>query len=114
MSAANAPSGKGYTQCFMFDMVDDIPGTADMLRDILEDDAIVKVLHDCRQDAAALKVQAGIELKTIFDTQARPAGLSVFAYLPVCLPALCNTTPAALIVHSVSGCQRAAGAVGQC
>lgn len=82
MSAASAPSGEGYTQCFLFDMVDDISGTADMLRDILEDDAIVKVLHDCRQDVVALKVQAGIELKTIFDTQARPACLC----MPACLP----------------------------
>ena len=71
----------------MFDMVDDIPGTADMLRDILEDDAIVKVLHDCRQDAAALKVQADIELKTIFDTQARPA--CVPACPPACLCTIC-------------------------
>ncbi|KAL3144332.1 hypothetical protein ABBQ32_004092 [Trebouxia sp. C0010 RCD-2024] len=60
VSAASAPSGEGYTQCFLFDMVDDISGTADMLRDILEDDAIVKVLHDCRQDVVALKVAHGL------------------------------------------------------
>ena len=69
-------------------MVDEIPGTADMLRDVLEDAGIIKVLHDCRQDAAALQVQAGIQLKTIFDTQARPEPytLNLPACLPVCLP----------------------------
>ena len=89
VNATNASSGKGYTQCFLFDMVDEIPGTADMLRNVLEDAGIIKVLHDCRQDAAALQVQAGIQLKTIFDTQARsnykPHTLNLLACLSVCL-----------------------------
>ena len=56
VSAANAKSSKGYSQCYLFDMVDEIPGTVEMLKDVLEDEGIIKVLHDCRQDAAALQV----------------------------------------------------------
>ena len=40
---SQCPSGEGYTQCFMFDMVDDIQGTSDMLRDILENVGIAKI-----------------------------------------------------------------------
>ena len=71
VSAADAPSGRGFSQCYLIDMVDEIPGTADMLREIFEDSSIVKVMHDCRQDVAALSVQAGISVKNIFDTQVR-------------------------------------------
>lgn len=42
--------------------------TAD-LKNILEDPAIVKVMHDCRQDSAALYYQMGIKLRNIYDTQ---------------------------------------------
>lgn len=45
----------------------------------------MKVMHDCRQNAAALQIQADIHLKTIFDTQARP----VTACLPVCAHSVC-------------------------
>ena len=56
--------------CYVFDLV----GTqrAALLRQlqpVLEDPSILKVFHDCRQDSAALKYQAGIRLQHVLDTQ---------------------------------------------
>ena len=86
VGAADAPSGKGYLQCYLFYIVDEIPGTADVLREVFEDPSIVKVMHDCRQDVAALSAQTGISVNNIFDTQARHLltcpGSNV--YLPAC------------------------------
>src|SRR5205823_5842842 len=39
------------------------------LRAVLENENCVKVLHDCRQDSAALFHQLGITLKNVVDTQ---------------------------------------------
>lgn len=56
--------------CYVFDLV----GTQraallQQLRPVLEDPSILKVFHDCRQDSAALKYQAGIRLQHVLDTQ---------------------------------------------
>lgn len=40
-----------------------------VLKDILEDKSVTKVMHDCRQDSAALFYQFGIKLKNVLDTQ---------------------------------------------
>ncbi|XP_070397457.1 egalitarian protein homolog isoform X2 [Dermacentor albipictus] len=45
------------------------------LRDILEAEHITKVMHDCRNDSAALFFQFGIKLQNVFDTQAAHAAL---------------------------------------
>ena len=56
--------------CYVFDLV----GTQraallQQLRPVLEDPSVLKVFHDCRQDSAALKYQAGIRLQYVLDTQ---------------------------------------------
>ncbi|XP_063418042.1 piRNA biogenesis protein EXD1-like [Mytilus trossulus] len=40
------------------------------LEDILQSDKLVKVIHACAGDSAALYHQFGIKLKNVFDTQA--------------------------------------------
>ena len=40
-----------------------------VLKDILEDESVTKVIHDCRQDSAALFYQFGIKLNNVLDTQ---------------------------------------------
>ena len=42
---------------------------AQSLRALLEDSSIVKILHDCRQAAAALFYQKKITMTNVFDTQ---------------------------------------------
>lgn len=65
----NAKEDMSSSQTFLFDMVNEVAGTTAFLKQILEDSGIVKVLHDCRQDAAALLAQRGITLTQVFDTQ---------------------------------------------
>lgn len=67
--ASDAQGAKAYNQCFLFDMVKELPGATPFLKQLLENPKIVKVLHDCRQDAAALLVQKGISLRNVYDTQ---------------------------------------------
>lgn len=45
------------------------------LKEILESEKLLKVMHDCRNDSAALYHQFGITLKNVFDTQAAHAVL---------------------------------------
>ena len=75
--------------CYVFDLV----GTQraallQQLRPVLEDLSILKVLHDCRQDSAALKYQAGIRLQHVLDTQVT----SLFYCIP---PSCCKSKLAA-------------------
>ena len=70
VKAKDAQGGKAFNQCLLFDMVNELPGTTIFLKRLLENPNVTKVLHDCRQDAAALLVQKGITLVTVFDTQA--------------------------------------------
>ena len=53
----------------MFDVFQAGLGITCKLKSMLEDDGIVKVIYDCRQDSAALYYQMGIKLQNIFDTQ---------------------------------------------
>ncbi|KAL0028598.1 hypothetical protein WJX79_004385 [Trebouxia sp. C0005] len=69
VKASAAQGNKAYNQCFLFDMVNEAPGATPFLKQLLENPKIVKVLHDCRQDAAALLVQKGISLRNVYDTQ---------------------------------------------
>ena len=39
------------------------------LKALLEDGDVVKVLHDCRQDSAALNARHNVVLTNVFDTQ---------------------------------------------
>ncbi len=71
MKASGAQGSKAYNQCFLFDMVNELPGATAFLKQLMENPQIVKILHDCRQDAAALLVQKGISLRNVYDTQAR-------------------------------------------
>ncbi len=73
--ASDAQGNKAYNQCFLFDMVNESPGATSFLKQLLEDPKIIKILHDCRQDAAALLVQKGISLRNVYDTQARLSAL---------------------------------------
>ena len=59
------------SRCFLFD-VHEASATDDIvveLRSILENEAIVKVIHDCRQDADALFHHFHIRLVNVHDTQ---------------------------------------------
>lgn len=54
---------------FLFDILYHFfqPKIFEVLKNILENEKIEKIIHDCRQDADALAV-IGIRLKTVFDT----------------------------------------------
>lgn len=52
---------------YLFDALRE--GVLDVLGPVLESSSIVKVMHDCREDASALLSQFGIELAGVFDTQ---------------------------------------------
>uniref|UniRef100_A0A1E1XLX2 Putative molting cycle collagen and cuticulin-based cuticle n=1 Tax=Amblyomma sculptum TaxID=1581419 RepID=A0A1E1XLX2_AMBSC len=63
-------------EVFLFD-VQSTPQlfTEGRLRQLLEAEHITKVMHDCRNDSAALFFQFGIKLQNVFDTQAAHATL---------------------------------------
>ena len=59
--------------CFVFDMV-----TTDRsvkaalisgLKQVLEDESVIKLMHDCRRPAAAIRYQLEISMCNVFDTQ---------------------------------------------
>ncbi|CAG0898442.1 unnamed protein product [Darwinula stevensoni] len=85
-------------QIFIFDvMVCPEMMTEGNLAIILESEDIVKVMHDCRNDSAALHWQFGISLRNVFDTQAAHAviqqqetGRPVFKVKSVGLNTLCK------------------------
>ena len=54
----------------MFDMLSLSHDVWEELRCILESTSIIKAVHDCRQDSAAMLFQAHIEVRSVFDTQA--------------------------------------------
>ena len=39
------------------------------LKQVLEDESVIKLMHDCRRPAAAIRYQLQISLCNIFDTQ---------------------------------------------
>ncbi len=45
------------------------PDIVEELRSLMENSSVVKVIHDCRQDSAALFYQLQIRLANVFDTQ---------------------------------------------
>ena len=45
------------------------------LQQLLEDENVVKVMHDCRNDSAALSWQYGVTMKNVFDTRSAHAVL---------------------------------------
>ena len=59
--------------CFIFDLVAVSPQTLETLvsglRQVLESDSIIKVMHDSGKPAAAVFYQLGIRLCNVFDTQ---------------------------------------------
>ena len=61
--------------CYMFDVFTAGLCITVELKALLEDPAIVKVMHDCWQVSAALYYQMGIKLQNIYDTQARTVHL---------------------------------------
>lgn len=60
---------KAGKECYIFDILQTNSGIMQQLQAILEDDTVIKVMHDCRQDSAALWYQKGIRIRNIFDTQ---------------------------------------------
>lgn len=60
--------------CFIFDMVTiDHSVRAALisgLKQVLEDNSVIKIMHDCRRPAAAIRYQLQINLCNVFDTQA--------------------------------------------
>ena len=68
--------------CYVFDLLGaQRAALLQQLRPVLEDPSTLKVFHDCRQDSAALKYQAGIRLQHVLDTQVTPPS---FAFLLCC------------------------------
>lgn len=67
---------------FLFDALQ--PGLVTAVAPLLESRAVVKVIHDCREDSAAFYHQHGVHLRAVFDTQAAYAALlratGLFAY----------------------------------
>lgn len=55
--------------CYQFDMLQVDGAFLPQLKSILEDVNVTKVMHDCRQDSAALFYQFGIKLQNVLDTQ---------------------------------------------
>lgn len=54
-------------QFFLIDALK--PGIIKELKPLLEDQRVAKVMHDCREDSAALHHQHGVKLRTVFDAQ---------------------------------------------
>lgn len=66
---------KAGIECYIFDILKMNSEVLQQLQAILEDDTVIKVMHDCRQGSAALWYQKGVKICNIFDTQVSPAGL---------------------------------------
>lgn len=60
---------KAGDKCYLFDILQANSGIMQQLQAIIEDSNVVKVMHDCRNDSAALMYQTGIEICNIFDLQ---------------------------------------------
>merc|ERR1719382_1874260 len=67
------------------------------LKQLLESEHIIKVVHDCRNDSAALFFQCNVQVRNVFDTQAAHAvlqlqetGKPVYKVKNVSLNALCE------------------------
>eukprot|EP01036_Dinobryon_divergens_P042546 gene42546-56552_t len=64
----------GDVRVFVFDLLHRNPtlkqATADLIKEIMEDKAVVKIIHDCRKDRAALyyTMKPRIDLTAVFDT----------------------------------------------
>jgi len=58
--------------CYVFDMLLQAPDIVKELRSLMENSSVVKVIHDCWQDPAALFYQLQIRLVNVFDTQVQP------------------------------------------
>ncbi|KAI8038640.1 uncharacterized protein LOC128255136 [Drosophila gunungcola] len=85
-------------EAFLFD-VQSCPAmvTDGGLKTVLEHDQVIKVIHDCRNDAANLYLQFGILLRNVFDTQAAHAilqyqesGKQVYKAKYISLNSLCE------------------------
>ena len=76
----------------MFDVFQAGLCIAAQLKAMLQDSTIVKVMHDCRQDSAALYYQMGIKLQNIYDTQVKMACMqrSVHCHDSACCCAHCH------------------------
>lgn len=60
-------------KCYLFDMLEISADVLWLMQFLLEDNGIIKIMHDCRQDTAALRYQKGIDVNVMFDTQVYPA-----------------------------------------
>ncbi|KAH8401856.1 hypothetical protein KR009_008268 [Drosophila setifemur] len=85
-------------EAFLFD-VQSCPAmvTDGGLKTVLEHEQVIKVIHDCRNDAANLYLQFGILLRNVFDTQAAHAilqyqesGKQVYKAKYISLNSLCE------------------------
>ena len=79
--------------CYMFDVFTAGLCITAELKGLLEDPAIVKVMHDCRQDSAALYYQMGIKLRNIYDTQVTTAHFEQCTTPTQLLPTHCFNKP---------------------
>ena len=57
------------SKCYLFDVLEANKDAMQRMKLLLEDTAVVKVVHDCRLDSVALFHQKGIVMSNIFDTQ---------------------------------------------
>jgi hypothetical protein len=86
--------------CYVFDVVESerTPGVVSLVKELLEDPVVVKVIHDSKMDVDALHRQLDITVVNVHDTQAWDQ-VCVYAWLentaaspagrpPLCLPPL--------------------------
>jgi len=57
------------SMCFLLDVQCKTAATVALAKEILENDSICKIIHDCRADSDALKHLLSITLKNVHDTQ---------------------------------------------
>ena len=90
--------------CYMFDLLQQDVGILGELRSLLQDASVVKVVHDCRQDSAALFYQTQTKLDNIFDTQVwRPClrKLGELVTLSLCSVVILSSCPACAVTRKV-------------
>ena len=58
---------------YSFDLQHEVPqAQMEGLQQLLQDNEIVKIMHDCRQAAAVLFYERGVTVQNVFDTQVLP------------------------------------------
>ncbi|RWS15893.1 uncharacterized protein B4U79_13265 [Dinothrombium tinctorium] len=102
LQVAVMPSDKSSSaNVYIFDLLLNPDFVSKSLKQLLESDDIIKVMHDCRVASSVLFFQYGIQLRNVFDTQVAHSVLQQQNY--------CNPTYKAKLVSLDSLCETYAG-----